>query len=143
LGGSSKSRIYLTSPAYTAGYSFPIPEHTWALGFTYAQRSATVSLNFTGTGLGYLASSDMFRLLIGSTLVRLRGNTVVRMAVPSGYLGKSPGYTMSDLNAAYHLGRRFDATLQINNLTDFYRNDYGAAYVVPGRQSRVGLRLRL
>jgi outer membrane receptor protein involved in Fe transport len=54
-----------------------------------------------------------------------------------------PATVMTDLNANYRISRSIESTLQIQNLTDIYHKEQDALYPVIGRQSKVGLRVRL
>jgi outer membrane receptor protein involved in Fe transport len=131
-------------PGYQPGAAFAsLPEHTWALGVTYARRQTTVALNVMGTGLIallYPSSGDFYlRNLSGS--IRLRQN---RLNInPGQYFSANRGYALADLMMAHRVSSSVEGTLHVQNLTNRYTNDTDAAYATLGRQGRLGLRIRL
>jgi outer membrane receptor protein involved in Fe transport len=147
----TKSRVIGVTPRYrellaglsffTPGRSFDyLPEHTWAWGLTYAHARTSVGLAVTGVGQIYNTDNNFSLLTKGAHRVN---HTRLRMDVPESYRPVSAGYMMSDLNVAQQLGRNIDATLQVHNLTDFYRSDASAEYATPGRQTQLGFRWRV
>lgn len=127
--------------AFEPGRPFDyVPEHTWALGVTYAKSRSTLSLNLNGLGDRYVGANDLNLALSSSN--RFQANRP-RMSISFDHRPLGPGYAMADLNATHRFTSRVDALLQITNLTDYYQNDYDASYATMGRQSRVGFRLRM
>jgi outer membrane receptor protein involved in Fe transport len=125
---------------YQPGATFRyLPEHTWAFGVTYGRAGTTAGLNVTGTGrLQSLTNDFSFENISG--LVRLPVN---RASVSGQYVSMNPGYALADLNIAHRLNRQTEAILQVQNLTDRYRNDYWAQYATLGRQIKAGARVQL
>jgi len=132
-------------PFWQPGASFRyLPEHTWALGITYAHARATVALNISG--IGELAgfnnnSAFVLRHLNGS--IRIPGERYNVTTDQYGNLGFNEPYTLADLSATYRLVRAIEGVVQVQNLNNVYQNDYDATYATMGRQSRLGLRIRL
>jgi len=144
----TKSRVLGITPAYrrlfpqyVPGAVFQgAPEHTYALSVQYAVASNTVSLDLQGQGKVY-GSFDFSPL--GTSIVYRRLDAVgPRHDLPSPFIGANPSYVMADLNAAHRLASYVDGTLQIQNLSNYYRPDAGAYSTVIGRQSKLGLRIR-
>jgi len=136
------ARFYGAYAAYQPGASILLlPEHTWALGATYATARSTITLTVTGTGQAPVMFDDSyFRLLGGSIrLMENKANTnqFARM------LTMVPGYAMADLTASRRLSSKAEAVLEVRNLTNHYDNDYSGGYAVIGRQGKAGFRLRL
>jgi outer membrane receptor protein involved in Fe transport len=130
-------------PEYQPGATFEfLPEHTWALGTTYAYGTTTVGLHVTGMGRFRTSSSrNVFDLrnLIGS--IRLSQN---RMRMDdNGYVFFNAGYALADLVASHAFTARAEGVLQVQNLGDSYANDVDANYATMGRQVKLGARLRL
>lgn len=139
IGITRKYRAVLTSSAYQVGRSFNfLPEHTWAMTTMYSRAGSMVSLTLNGTGTLRRVSDDL-TLSMGSRL----DITQARKMTPVGYLPIGPAYTMADLNASHRFSPHLDGVLQIQNLTDFYRNDNQIQFTSIGRQTKVGLRVKL
>jgi outer membrane cobalamin receptor len=141
IGITPKYRAALADdPMYQPGASFQfLPEHTWALGVTYANQRNTVALNFTGTGelLGYGNTFYYERL---SSFVRLQANRYIYNAF--GWNQMNRGYVLADLNATRRLSPAVDAMVQVQNIGDVYGNDVDASQATIGRQTKIGVRLR-
>lgn len=135
-----RSVLQATNPAFQPGRPFDyVPEHTWAIGITYAQSRNTVSLSMNGVGMRYVNSNF---LSLNATAFPARFHfTRLRMDL-SGYRPLAAGYATADLDAARRFSSRLEAVLHVTNITDYYQNDFGADYAAAGRVSRVGLRLR-
>lgn len=151
LGITSKYRALLTSLDYQTGASFNyLPEHTWMVGITYARAGTTMSLNVNGTGALYRSIDDVNIAVQGLLTPPRLDMTKPRMLLPPLYRPKGPGYAMSDLNVSHrwsgapgHFLSNVEGVLQIQNLGNFYQNDYRAINATIGRQSKAGLRIRL
>jgi hypothetical protein len=144
LGVTPQYRAFFTPtsyPQYQPGATFSyLPEHTWAVGITYARAQTTVSLNVNGTGpLKSLQNSFYFQHL--SPIIRLPQNRFIVASVP--YINFDNGYALADLNATHRLSARVETVLQVLNVTDQYTNDSYAAFASMGRQAKAGLRVRL
>jgi len=70
---------------------------------------------------------------------------MLRTDNPLGNTGRAraPGYAMADVNAAHRFSTWLDATLKIQNVGNFYRNDVQPSNPVAGRQSQLGFRAKL
>ena len=67
-----------------------------------------------------------------------------RMRVlPNGYVNYSDAYAITNLTVSHRFLASVDGVAQIQNLTDFYLNDYHAEFASLGRQTKVGLRVHL
>jgi len=131
------SRYPQYHPGATFGY---FPEHTFALGFTYALAGTTVALNLNETGqLMNLGDAFSIRNLDGN--IRLDQNRLTNVGWP--YISFNHPYMLADLNATHRLSSTIDAVLQIQNLANHYTNDYFGASAVMGRQTKGGFRIRL
>jgi hypothetical protein len=53
------------------------------------------------------------------------------------------GYPMTDLNATHRLSSSVESVLQIQNLMNHYTNDQREDFAVMGRQTRLGIRMRM
>jgi len=142
----TKSRIIGITPKYArqfqgqyvVGAPFQyLPEHTYALGLQYVTVHSTIGLNVHGQGLLYNYSDDIRDAI---TLARLR-ISAPRMSDPRPTT-IGPGYALADLNASRRLSGRVEGTLQVQNVTDSYHNDFGTNTASIGRQSMLGLRVR-
>ncbi len=144
----TKSRIIGITPRYRAllpsvqtGRSFSyVPEHTWALTTGYTRMSTNMAVTVNGIGQIFKEQDNVH--LMSSTFLRLRPVSAFRWTVPTTYRGLGTGYVTADLNGSHRFSRNMDATLQIRNLGDYYRNDFRSDYATIGRQSRAGLRVR-
>lgn len=128
----------LVQPGATFNF---LPEHTWSTNIGYALGRTALSLNVNGVGqlhpytlTGWLNNQTAFLRL---QIVR------PRMNVPTGYRETASGYATADLNASHRLSSSVEGTLQILNLGDFYRNDSQFAFATLGRQTKLGLRIRM
>lgn len=140
LGITPKYRALLASNSgFEPGRSFSfLPEHTWAVGLTYSRAVSMVSVTLNGIGALYRQSDDLRMALE----MRLR-TTVPRTELPTAYRPLAPGYVTADMNATRQFTSHVEGLLQVTNLTDYYRNDYGPNSPTIGRQTRLGLRFRL
>lgn len=145
IGITPKYRALLTSTDYQVGRSLSyLAEHTWATSVTYSRAKTTLSLNVNGTGMLYSDGGDALVKMIGlsTSFYRILVNNP-RIGLPTGYIATSPGYAMADLNASHRFSTRVEGVLQIQNLTDFYRNDNNASFASMGRYSKAGVRIRM
>jgi outer membrane receptor protein involved in Fe transport len=128
-------------PQYQPGAVFnALPEHTWALGGTYARARTTIDLNIMGTGRLPSTISD-FNLERLTSSIRLTSNRQKAVFVP--YVTINSPYAMADVNASHRLSARVEGVLRIQNIGDFYRNDTYAPSATMGRRSSLGFRIRL
>jgi outer membrane receptor protein involved in Fe transport len=135
-----RERLQSTNPDLTPGRPFDyIPEHTWALGVTYAHAATSVTLSTNGTGLSYRANQLLS--LGASPQARLKTD-LLRVGLPTGFRQIGRGYTMTDLNASHRFTSHIDALLQMNNVADAYHNDISPQLATMGRQTKVGVRIR-
>jgi outer membrane receptor protein involved in Fe transport len=125
---------------YQPGASFSyFPEHTWALGTTYDQSKTTISLTVTGNGRVRTFANEFMKRYLRAT--RLPDNQW-RTLGDSDYPSFVDPYAMADLTGTRRVSSRVDATLEVRNLTNLYRNDADASFAIIGRQSKVGVRVR-
>jgi outer membrane cobalamin receptor len=117
-----------------------LPEHTWAMGITYATAATTLSLNLNGTGQLRNGRSKLFHDVLALE-IRLDENRQRMMPYPFAQI--NPAYSMADLNGSHRFSSRLEAVFQVQNLTDFYTNDSNSLYAVMGRQTKAGFRIRL
>jgi len=128
-------------PQYQPGATFDfLPEHTWALAVLYSRAQTTVGLNVSGVGRITNLEDDFSLKYLGSGL-RLRQNSQ-RMR-RSGYVDVNNGYTMADLTGSHRFSSRVEGVLQVQNLMNYYVNDFLSTYATMGRQEKAGLRIRL
>jgi hypothetical protein len=127
-------------PQYQPGTSFTyLPEHTWALAFTYARPRTTFTVNINGIGNRYIQNDDVSTA--ASSLSRLTAGRP-RIDLPK-YWAIGAGYSTIDLRAARTLMSQVEAVLQIDNVGNTYHNDIDVGLTVLGRQIKAGVRLRL
>jgi hypothetical protein len=134
-------------PEYVVGSSFNgLAEHTWGVVETYAHGGTMISLAVNG--VGQIAGYDKFQKVndnfngIGS-IVRLAVNDRVRMSVPALYHGFYHPYANAYLNVHQRLSSHVDGIVQLNNLLNAFRNDIDAFSANIGRQTSLGLQIRL
>lgn len=144
VGVTPRYRALLTNVVFLPGQTFNhVPEHTWALNISYAQRGTSVLLNVNGVGETLRGITDTRINEVTTTNIRLRGNQSQRFdSFGSAVRYVNAGYVRANLNGAHTFTRSLDGTLQVTNVTNQYHNDISAAYVVPGRTTRLGLRWR-
>lgn len=140
IGITPKYRSVLTGTQYRVGAPFMyLPEHTWAIVTRYANLGTIVSLNVNGVGFLYRVGDDI-GIISSARLDQIKP----RVSFPPITRTKvGEGYAMADLNATRKFTARFEGLLQIQNLANFYQNDYSSGYAVLGRQSKVGINIRL
>lgn len=147
----TKSRVIGVTPRYQSrliGTQYQVgrspdyvPEHVWGVQASYATGANLISFNINGTGLLYTGSTEL-TLITLSSVPRLPGFTP-RIGLPSDYRAIGAGYTTVDLNASHRFSHRIEGVLQVQNLGNYYRNDYGAQFSAIGRQSKAGFRMKL
>jgi len=126
--------------AYIPGSTpYGLREHNWLVSTTYARSSLSAILTINGIERAYSQGYDQFALVNFNRRLYLNQSANFD---PYFYIGVIPGYTMANLNVARRLGSRADLTLDVQNLTDKYVNDYVANYAEAGRQTSLGLRIR-
>jgi len=129
------------NPQYIRGATFTyLPEHTWALGVTYAAGGSTIALNFTGTGPLINGGSKLFFHELDVGDIRLQENLANLNGF--GYITYNKPYVMTDLNASHRFAAHVEGIVQVQNLTNYYAQDQDARLAVIGRQSKAGLRVR-
>jgi outer membrane receptor protein involved in Fe transport len=146
----TKSRVIGITPKYRSVLLFndykpgalvnSLPEHTWAIQTTYARRGTSVMLSINGTGMLVDNNNDAFYWAALYPNIRLPVNRQ-RMSVVN-YDRRKPGYALADLNVSHRITRAAEGLLQIQNLTDYYRNDFSSLYASLGRQTKAGVRIR-
>jgi outer membrane receptor protein involved in Fe transport len=136
--GSFPADMY---PQYQPGGTFQyLPEHTWAMGVTYAKAQTTIALNVTGTGRS-LNTTDASFLRNFYSLIRLDQN---RSNMEQNiYISARNGYVLADATMAHRFSASTEGVIQLQNLADRYPKDYDGRYPTIGRQTRAGLRIRL
>jgi outer membrane receptor protein involved in Fe transport len=144
LGVKPRYRGYFASnPQYQPGASFTFfPEHTWALGTTYARGGSTIGINLMGTGQ---ATNQLSALGLKYSSPRLLQDNPRRQFNPqfNGWArAANAPYVLADLNASHRFSRLIDGVLDVHNLEDRYVNDVDARYATKGRQVNAGLRIR-
>lgn len=136
-----RALLQSNSPSFQPGRPFNyLPEHTWALGVTYAQAQSTVSLFVNGVGMRYV-NNDALSLAASNFSTRFTTHQP-RWEVPSGYRSLGKGYAIADLNATHRFGSRIEGVFQVANLANYYQNDFSAEFAAIGRQTRAGIRIR-
>jgi len=132
-----------SDPRYTPGATFNLlPEHTWATNVTYV--SAGTSLTLAVNGIGQANNNrDPYALqYLQVGRMRLPVQESANMDGTAYYVSMHPSYMMATLTGSQRLTPRVDAVLNIQNLTDYYVNDFDAVSGVLGRQSTLGFRVR-
>jgi outer membrane receptor for ferrienterochelin and colicin len=130
----------LAFPQYQPGATFNfLPEHTWAIGVTYAHRGTMMMLNMNGTGRATVYE-DAFAFRNLNSEIRLAQNRLLINRDP--YRSFNSGYTMADANASQRMSSRLEGTVQIQNLMNRYINDAFADAAMIGRQFKIGVRIR-
>jgi len=132
-------------PQYIKGATFMfLPEHTWALGMTYAQSRATVALSISGVA-SLRNYTDEFFIQHLEPRIRLQENRYNFRDgnASSYYVSFSSDYALADLTASYRFTRSVEGVLGIQNLGNFYTQDNDARVAALGRQSKAGFRIRL
>jgi outer membrane receptor for ferrienterochelin and colicin len=143
IGITPRYRTLVTSSNLEVGRSFNfLPEHTWMLSTTYARAGTTISVNVNGAGQRYLIEDEFHRLVGGYNFVRYF-TYFPRVGLPSNYRVQGPGYVMADLNASHRFSSHLDGVLQVRNLSNYYPNDVNIDFATMGRQTKMGLRMRL
>jgi outer membrane cobalamin receptor len=131
-------------PQWQPGAKFDyLPEHTWALGFTYAIAKSSVTLTLNGLGnrtAGYNGSELYYAKMYPSIRLRAYNSQNVSSEMVPNLVG---GYSTADVVASHRLSPMAEAVLQIFNAANRFTNDYSANYAVIGRQAKIGIRLRL
>jgi outer membrane receptor protein involved in Fe transport len=144
LGVTPKYRAFFSShrdyPQYQQGATFAyLPEHTWAVGITYARAATTMGVNVTGIGRTANFGNDFFAKYISDD-IRLRQN---RLCIGCDYRPFNSGYATADIAATHRIVSSVEGVLQIRNVTDHYiQNDLNAGFVTMGRQASIGFRVR-
>jgi len=127
-------------PQYQRGATFTyLPEHTMALGFTYALSRTTVALNLSQTGRARNFESTFYLANLDGN-IRLPGNIASNVAWP--FINFNDPYILADLNASHRFTNAVEGVLQIQNVANHYVNDFFGANAVMGRQTKGGLRIR-
>jgi hypothetical protein len=132
---------------YQPGATFQfLPEHTWALGMTYARATTTVSINVNGISQ-LLNSANSFALLNLHYAIRLPSNKLNGSvnfggSAYSAYTSYNSGYALADISATQRLSSHIEGILQVQNLANQYTNDADMSFAVMGRQTKLGIRIR-
>ena len=137
----------ITYPQYRVGAPFYyLPEHTWAMGVTYANAGTTINYNLNGIGQAILApgqaGGNEFWLRHLSPEIRLPQNRWnMNPFSPYPYVNRS--YAVSALAVSHQVFRQVEGVLNVQNLLNYYRNNISGRHPTLGRQSTMGLRIRL
>jgi len=119
-------------------FSF-LPEHTWGLGVTYTNAVTTVSVNLTGNAQFRNGDDQMF-LDHFNTSVRLQGDRWNYS--DAQYISYNSGYMLADLTASRRFSAIAEGVLEMQNVGNYYTQDFSARSATLGRQTRAGLRIR-
>jgi outer membrane receptor protein involved in Fe transport len=131
-------------PQYQPGATFQyLPEHTWGTDVTYAHMHSTVALTVTGFGRVVNRATTFYQQALALYDIRLPQNLQNASAPYGSYVNENQGYTMADVMASHRLSARVEGVLQMHNLANYYTNDLDAGFPVLGRQTMLGLRIRL
>jgi outer membrane receptor protein involved in Fe transport len=139
------SSLLVFAPQYRPGATFQfLPEHTWALGTTYARGGTTVAFNVTWTG-PLLNNENQYYLSHLAGEIRLNTD---RLNYRNGnprlyYASSSAAYLMADMTASHRFSPHAEAVFEAQNLANHYSQDLWGGYAAIGRQMRGGLRIRL
>jgi len=141
-----KSRLIGITPTYRSQFPQYVPgsilqnapEHTWALAAQYARARTSVSLNIQGIGMGRLEQDALLSIIGNARLMRDMPRIYTG---PWAFLG--PGYALADLNVSQRFTTVVEGTLQVQNLANHYQNDVGTINASIGRQTKVGVRIRM
>jgi len=143
IGVNQKWESKLYGDQFKPGYMYKyVPEHTWGLVFTYATQATMLTANVNGIGMMLFGSAQDMTFYNNNYLFRINTDKH-RIDWPITYRGVTPGYATVDVNVAQRLTHAVDALVQIQNATNYYHNDLDAYYATIGRQSKLGLRVRL
>lgn len=144
IGITQKYKALLTDQAFEPGRPFDYaPEHTWGLNFTYAQAASTVGLFINGVAQRYVLMNDVDLELNNARRLTFQKPNVEQLLLARGQRSIGAGYATAAFNATHRFGERLDATLNIENLTNYYQNDLSADLATVGRQTRLGIRWRV
>jgi outer membrane receptor protein involved in Fe transport len=141
IGVTPKYRSLLQGGLYQVGRSVQtLAEHTWALTFSYVQARSSVSLNVNGIGPMMRFENELTAAIDYSRLYQDKPRTSNPWSSANSY--PTPGYTQADLNVAHRLSNTIEGVLQVQNLSNYYHNDYNERFATIGRQTKVGMRVR-
>jgi len=142
IGVNPKYRAFfdqINYPQYQPGATFQfLPEHTWAVGITYARAATTIGINVTGTGRATNVEDDFYYRNLAYT--RLPQNQL-NMSPYGRYVSFNAGYALADLMVSHHFASPVEGVLQVQNLGNRYTNDLDAQFASMGRQVKLGMRL--
>jgi hypothetical protein len=145
IGITPKYRPYFparTWPTYQPGATFSnFPEHTWALGVSYGRGATAIALNVSGIAESTVNVFDKVFLNSISPLIRLDANRA-RLDDARPLPEPTAGYATADLNVTHRFSAAIEGIVQVQNLTNYYRNDYDLQGASIGRQSKAGVRIR-
>jgi len=130
--------------SYQPGTSFNyLPEHTWAVGLTYGQQATSVTLNISGVAQisGRYTDSKWANEHVSSYL-RLRNDAWRATGFLPGSEPMRSGYAMADVNAMHRITNAIEARVQVQNLTNLYKDEGNQLTTTLGRQTKAGLNLR-
>jgi outer membrane receptor protein involved in Fe transport len=148
----TKSRIIGMTPKYRAqfpqyvvGAPFALmPEHTYSIGVRYVTAATLVGLDLQGQGftLGTGANGEATWAWLDRP-PRLPNEVPRVLDIPQIAHFVLPGYTKTNLTASRRLTTSCEGILQVDNLLNSYAGDYNALKAEIGRQTKLGLRIRL
>jgi len=133
--------LFQSYPEFQRGATFAyLPEHTSAVGVTYATATTTIALNVTSVGqIRTYYNAFTARSLSGD--IRLQQNQLNTNQFR--YANISRGYTMADITASRRFSSRVEGVAQVQNLANYYQNDYSGSEPTIGRQTKAGFRISL
>jgi len=129
-------------PQYQHGAAFKdLPEHTWAIGLTYATHRTSATLNVNGIGRFRNGSgANNFYMQHLASSIRLEPD---KYNMAGDFWAYNAAYATADLNLSQRVSNAVETVLQVQNLMDHYGTDNGAWYASMGRQVKGGLRIRV
>jgi len=129
-------------PDFQRGATYALlPEHTWAVGTTYALRGTTITLAVNGVGR-LRDRQNQFSLRNLDMRVRLDENRYNFGEYYRTYTSFSGNYAMADLTASHQFTHTVEGVMQLQNLTNEFTDDFEARFASQGRQSKAGFRVR-
>lgn len=126
---------------FQPGATFPyIAEHTWALGVTYAHQASTVGLNWSGIGKLKRSTDELYNNHLVQA-VRILNDRYLMSTIP--YVNFGGAYAIADLNAVHRFSGKVEGVLQVQNLMNYYESDFLEDAATMGRQTKIGMRIRM
>jgi len=125
------------------GASFQyLPEHTWAMGISYAYARTTIALDVNGTGQFMSHNNELYYRSLYSIIRLPNDRALWNVNNDDAYLKGVRGYALADFNMTQRLFPSLDVVLRAHNLMNRYTNDLDAQYASLGRQTTFGFTFR-